>query len=296
MEYKHYKTGKKKHTANTVGTAVFVVLTIALLAAILVLSPIGKYLNDHVISPVLSYIRSDSKDDKIISALKQQEQPTPEPTIQTVEHDKELCILTISEVPFYILQMGAFNDIESAEKRADEIRCLGAGGSIRKEGTVFRVFAAAYLDEESLTKVQSQVRSDGFEATPYITESYSIKLTLEGSEKEIETVKDAAEQIDHIPTELSMFSLKFDKKEITDRELSDELNKLMITCNKTTEQLNLIQSTGITPIKDLLQKYQEYISTFLRLHDTIQTEEIGGVLNQLQLNCIIDYISFFEQK
>jgi len=296
MEYKHYKAGKKKHTANTVGTAVFVVLTIALLAAILVLSPIGKYLNDHVISPVLSYIRSDSKDDKIISALKQQEQPTPEPTIQTVEHDKELCILTISEVPFYILQMGAFNDIESAEKRADEIRRLGAGGSIRKEGTVFRVFAAAYLDEESLTKVQSQVRSDGFEATPYITESYSIKLTLEGSEKEIETVKDAAEQIDHIPTELSMFSLKFDKKEITDLELSDELNKLMITCNKTTEQLNLIQSTGITPIKDLLQKYQEYISTFLRLHDTIQTEEIGGVLKQLQLNCIIDYISFFEQK
>jgi hypothetical protein len=158
------------------------------------------------------------------------------------------------------------------------------------------VFAAAYLDEDSLIKVQSQVRSDGFEATPYITESYSIKLTLEGSGKDIETVKYSVEQIDHIPTELSLLSVKYDKKEISDEELSDELHKLMITCNETVEQLNLIQSTGITPIIDLLQKYQDYISTFLRLHDTIQKEEIGGVLKQLQLNCIIDYISLFEQK
>ncbi len=297
MEYKRHKAnGKKKAEGpGAIGTAVFVILTIALIAAIVVLSPIGKYLNERVVSPLLSCANDEIRDDRIVSALTQQESKTPEPTVKPMK-DTEKTVLTINETQFYILQMGAFTDQETATRRSEELRRLGAGGTIRKEGNVFRVFAAAYLDEDSLMKVQSQVHADGFEATPYITEKYSVKLTLEGKKQDIETVKESTEMIGEIPVRLSKLCLQYDKNELSTTDILMELNGLDTNCKNMIEKIEALSNPTIKPLKVLIEKYEEYISTFSSLHDTIDTEAMSGMLKDLQLKCIIDYILFFEQR
>lgn len=298
MEYKRHRTASKDkmRTTGAAGTAILIILSLAVIAAIIVLSPAGKYLMEHVITPVVSCIAKDP-DEGVVSALKQQEkQASPATSAQPTPEGKKHQVIMIEETPFYILQMGAFTDSDAANQRAEEIRRLGAGGVVFRDGKAFRVFAAAYLTESNLMKVQSQVRSDGFEATPFITESASAKLTLEGAAGTVDLVKIAADQIGVIPTELSRISLSFDKNEMNQIDLLNKLTELRDLCRTSVESLGTISNDDIASIKDLLQKYDQNISTFLSEHDTINADRFSGDLKALQLSCIADYILFFERE
>lgn len=298
MEYKRHRTVSKDktRTAGATGTAILIIFSLALIAAIIVLSPAGQYLMEHVITPFFSCISKDPDTD-VVSALKQQEKQTsPSPSAQPTPEGKKHQVVMIEETPFYILQMGAFTDSDAANQRAAEIRRLGAGGVVFRDGKAFRIFAAAYLSEDSLVKVQSQVRSDGFEATPYITESATVKLTLEGAANSVDLVNTAADQISVIPIELSRISLSFDKNEMNQIDLMNKLTEIRKLCRTSVESLGTISSDDIAPIKILLQKYDQNISTFLNEHDTINTDRFSGELKALQLSCIIDYILFFERE
>lgn len=298
MEHRRHTSSKslnaRKGTSGF-GTIVFVIVSIALIAGIIVLSPLGTYLMEHVITPVLS-CNSATADREIISALKQQEetQTTASPSPKASEKAHE--VITIDEIPFYILQMGAFTDVEAANQHAEELMRMGAGGTVFQDGSIYRVFAAAYTDEESLKKVQSQVRADGFEATPYITESKGFRITLDGDPHAVEIVTEAVQTLNGIPIELSNLCLSFDKGDLNEAKLLVELESKRSSCAKAAEEMGKIDTKDIGSIRDILQKYEQNISTFMDEHDTINTEMISGALKHLQLSTIIDYILFFDQK
>ena len=297
MEHKHVssKTGNARKGSGRIGTAVFLIVSIVLIAGIVVLSPLGESLMTHVITPIAS-CRSAGSDHSIVSALKQQEdvQATMSPSI--VPNSKKHETITIEERPFYILQMGAFTDAAAADQHASEILRMGAGGTVFQDGSVFRVFAAAYMDEASLKKVQSQVRADGFEATPYITESSGLQITLDGDQQAVDLVKDSIRILSDIPSELCELCLRYDKDEINDDKLVSELETKRDACMNSAAKMKDLNTSDIDPIRNLLQKYEQNISTFLKEHDTINTEMVSGALKRLQLSSIIDYILFFDRK
>lgn len=297
MEHKHVssKSNGTKKGSGRVGTAIVLVLSIILIAGIIVLSPLGEYLMKQVVSPIASCI-SPSSDHNIVSALKQQEeqQATVSPSAGPTKAVHET--ITVEEIPFYILQMGAFTDSEAANQHANEIMRMGAGGTVYRDGSVFRVFAAAYTDEASLKTVQSQVRSDGFEATPYITESKGFHITLDGDQKAVGIVKEAVQALSNLPCELSAICLSYDKGELNEESLIKELETKRSECLKTAAEMQSLDTSDVEPIRNILQKYAQNISTFLSEHDTMNTEMISGALKHLQLLSIIDYILFFDQK
>ncbi len=294
MEHKRHSAAKAaSRTANSkFGTAVFVIASIALIAGIIVLSPLGNYLMEHVVSPLSC--KPSSNDTDIVSALKQQESLQSAAPTEPVPTDKLHKVITIDETTFYILQMGAYVDAEAASQHADEIMRMGAGGTVYQDGSIYRVFAAAYADESSLKKVQSQVRSDGFEATPYITESKSLRITLDGDQQAVKLVSDAVQMLNQLPKDLCDLCLSFDKGEIDDKTLDHTLTEKQSACLATAASMEQISSTDISPIPTLLKKYAKNISTFLDEHDTMHTEMISGSLKHLQLSVIIDYILFFD--
>ncbi len=298
MEHKRRTSARSgKAGAHGVGTAIFVLLSIALIAGIIVLSPAGDFLLNHVLVPVFSCTSSEKKEDAdIVETLKSQDQPAATESPSAAPSEKTKQQITLDETPFYILQMGAFTEKEAAAERASEILRMGAGGVVYPEGAVFRVFAAAYTDEESLMKVQAQVRADGFEATPYIVEKKALKLTLEGDKEAVQIVSDAAKALDEIPTELCSIALSYDKGSIDAEKLLGSVTDLKQKTAEILEKMQQIKDPTVQPIKDLLDQYAENISTFLLEHDTIHTEMISGELKRLQLQLIIDYILFFDQK
>lgn len=297
MEHKHHSATRSgsKSSFGGFGTVVFVILSIVLIAGIIVLSPLGNYLMEHVISPVLSCI-NEPDDKNIVSALKQQETQHVSETPSPMPSEKTHEVIVIEETPFFILQMGTFTSEDAANRHADEIRRMGAGGTVYKDGSIYRVFAAAYSDETSLKTVQSQVRSDGFEATPYITESKAIRVTLDGDKKAVDTVSEAVKIMNGLPSDLCSLCLSFDKNEIKMQNLWTELQKEQASCTEIIKEMEQINTSDIDAIKDLMQKYVKNISTFLGEHDTMDAEMISGELKNLQLSIIIDYISYFDQE
>ncbi len=281
---------------NMAVTAVVVLLSIVLIAGIVTLSPLGDWLTEHVFQPVTAYLNPDKKEDQgIVSALKTQEQqPSASPTASASAIPLENSMI-IAETPFYLLQMGVFTGETQAKEHADKIRAMGGGGVVYCDQTLYRVFAAAYRDEESLKKVQSQVRTDGFEATPYILEQNSVRITLKGNTEAVKATETAVELLTVIPSTLCDLSLQFDKQTLDGDVLKKNLHELNEKLNETMAAFKKLPSGSVEPLQNCLQKYADRISTFLAEHDTIIKANAGD-LKHLQIECIIDYIQFFERK
>ena len=294
MEHKRHSSVKPayRNAKSGFGAAVFVIASVILIAAIVVLSPLGNYLMDHVIAPISC--KESENDKEIVSALKQQDEVNAAASSGPMPMEKAHKVITLEETPFFILQMGAFTDAGAASLHADEIMRMGAGGAVYRDGSIYRVFAAAYTDESSLMKVQSQVRTDGFEATPYITESKSLRITLDGDQQAIKLLSDAVQMLNEIPNELCALCLSFDKGEIDDKALDDLLNEKQSACLAAAASLEQINASDVSSITALLKKYAKNLSTFLEEHDTMNGEMISGFLKRLQLTVIMDYILFFD--
>ena len=298
MEYRSHMRPRsvrlKKQSAA--GTAIVVLLSIVLIAAIIALSPLGTFLADNVFSPLFQKIAGPDKNDQIVSALSGQEaNQTFAPSAAPKESVPAERILNLDELPFYILQMGVFTDKTAAEEHAEEIKRMGAAGYVYHDDAVYRVFAAAYLDEESLIKVQGQVRADGFEATPYITESSRIKLTLKGDQNAVEETTQAVGYLPDVPKALSELSLSFDKGECTEREVQERVKDLLDACENKLMFFASCKDDSLERFSTVLSEYEKSISTFLNEYDTIVSDERSGALKHLQIETIIDYILFFDQ-
>lgn len=296
MEYRtntHARGRSKKR--NTAATAIVILISVILIAGIVVLSPLGDWLMEKVIEPASEALSpKEKKDNEIVSALKNQEAATPSPSILPSASPIQNS-LNIVETPFYILQMGAFTDVTQTDTHAQKIRSMGAAGFVYQDGAIYRVFAAAYRDAESLEKVQGQVRTDGFEATPYITDQNSVHITLKGDENAVKALEEAIELMNKIPIELSSLSLAFDKEEIDETELESSLKSLQKDLEQAKAALQRINQDSIASITHVLENDEKHISTFLQEHDSISRTN-AGELKLLQLRCIADYIQFFERK
>ena len=295
-----HRTGARTYTVrmkkrNLAVTSVVVLLSITLLAGIVTLSPLGDYLTEHVFLPIVSFFRPEQKEDQgIVSALKTQEQASASPTLSASPTPLENNLI-VTETPYYLLQMGVFTEESRAMEHAEQIRAMGAAGLIYQEQSLYRVFAAAYRDEESLKKVQSQVRTDGFEATPYISEQNSVRIKLKGNATAVQTAESAITILGEIPDMLCDLSLQFDKQAIDGIQVKETIREMLTRLNEILQNCHDLPDESIEPLKTSLEKYQERISTFLKEHDTIVKENAGD-LKYLQIACIIDYIQFFERN
>ena len=286
-----YTVRMKKRSMTA--TILVVLLSIVLIAGIIAFSPIGDYLMEHAVNPVISALRKPKeKDSDIVSALKSQELVTAEPTASPSPVQNSF---TIVETPFYLLQMGVYTEQEQAEEQGRKLRAMGAAGMVYADGNVYRVFAAAYRDEESLKKVQSQVRTDGFEATPFITDRNSVHLALKGEKVAVTAVEAAIALISKVPGDLSDLSLSLDKESIDGSQYKESLNVLEEQIQDVLEQFQSIDTDSIKPFQTILEKYRIRISTFLQEHDTISKMNSSDC-KLLQIECITDYILFFEQE
>ena len=294
----HERKGTPK-TSSGWFTTVVILASVALIGVMIYLSPLGPIVQEHVIDPIASFLGNKQKDSDIVSALKAQDEQakTPAPTPSATPNPIQKAVQTVQQTPYYILQMGTYLDKASADEHALQLRQMGAAGYVYQDGSVYRVFAAAYTDAESLTKVQAQVRADGFEATPYITEQNAVKITLEGSDVAIQDAAKAIEFLSSVPDALCKMSLSYDRTQITDKDVDRTLQALIDQAEGILQAFQTrTQGEMLKPVLSVIQKYSDHISTFLNERDTISENEASGALKRLQIELIIDYIQFFDQK
>lgn len=114
-------------------------------------------------------------------------QPTATPVPQTRE-------LTISPIPFYAIQMGAFINQANAESEAKAIRERGAAGFLYTDADRHRVLASAYLTRADADKVQKQLlETQGLES--YVLDLYAeggaVTLRVTASQERLQGMESA---------------------------------------------------------------------------------------------------------
>ena len=122
MEYRTHTHARsvRLRRKNAAGTAVVVILSLGLIAAIVALSPLGTFLSDNVFVPLFQWFKGEDPDQKIVSALSQQENSaSASPSAAPTEQPPKEIVLNVDEKPFYILQMGVFTDELAAEEHAE---------------------------------------------------------------------------------------------------------------------------------------------------------------------------------
>lgn len=298
---RHTRAQKEEKPAGKWFTAIVVLVSLVLIGVMIWLSPLGPMIKEYVIEPVSAMIRGDKQDADIVSALKTQDElansPSPSSTPNATPDPIRKSVTTVYATPFYILQMGNYLDQTAAKEHANQIMDMGAAGVIYLDGAVYRVFAAAYSDEESLMKVQTQVRADGFEATPYITERDAVKITLEGVDSAIQKAEEAIACLETVPDTLCRLSLSYDKGNVSESNVLEQINALYEQCKSILVAFQTdTNGEMLEPVLTVIQKYADRISTFLQERDTIDANKLAIALKRLQIETIIDYIRFFDRK
>ena len=282
---RHRKTGRR----YTGGSVVFILLCCALSAFLLGTSYWGDKLVNRYIVPTFARIMGKA------ATPEPSDLPVMAPSSQQTNADAssaaDKIVFELPETSWYLLQMGAYADPEEAHAQAQTIQSMGAGGYVYEDEQGFsRVFAAAYRDQESLLKVQQQVRSSGYENTAYSIHPDGIQVTLTGVSSDVQKLKTAAETIRDIPGILTDFALKYDEKDLTPAQAIQFMNELSVSLSAARLCFEGLKDTApMGQMDEYAGWIMDSISTFLAKSDTMNKIECGAAIKHFQIESILKY-------
>lgn len=290
--YPHHRKAADPRPPRSGAWVFLFIAAFAILAVAAAFSPFGETVGKQMLAPAAEWVRAKlGRNEAVTQTMAQTSAlPTDAPTEEPVKTET----VTVTAEPFYILQMGLYEEESDAIIVSAQNQSMGGAGYVFASPDGFRLFAAAYTDADSLKRVQQQIRSDGFVNEAYITDAKTVRITLKGAPEAIEIYERAVNALQTPPKELSDLAIAFDQKSIGLDALCDRLTVLNDAVKNALKELEKLTPEDVAPIRNTLSQYEKAISTFLTSRDTIIETMLSGAIRHLQLSVIDAYISFFE--
>lgn len=288
--YQPYR--RKRSNSNGVSPVPFIFLVLAVIAAgIFAFSPIGTQIRDRVLLPLMHSVVPSPSAAPVEQAMAI---TTPAPEAEQSAAPVAETTVMVKKQPYYILQMGSYDAESDAQLVSNELQSMGGGGFVYHKDGLYRLFAAAYTDPDSLKTVQAQIRRDGFMNEAFITESASVQILVKGDEQAVELFQSAVKHMERVPNDLCSIALRYDKNELNKDAVRKEIVALEKETKSALDGLDLIDAQNAAAVKQTLTAYENALSTYLLGYDTIVSEFYAGALRHLQLELILQYTDFFE--
>ncbi|MDO4564616.1 MAG: hypothetical protein Q4C04_03250 [Clostridia bacterium] len=263
----------------------FIVVSVAMILFI-VFTTVGKSCASGLWGAIFGKSK-DEENQEIIDNLSEQEANLSTPDLYSGQ-------VTVPARNFYLLQMGQYSDSETAATQAYTIQTMGAGGYVYYDGMLYRVMAAAYPDENSLSKVQDQVRSAGYSNSAYILSTDALTITVEGEEDRVEEVSEVIAVAMELPNKLYDCYISYDKGELDNASLQDEVRTLYRELTGAYGQIMTETSESVKYIAQFLSDNMSLLSTFLELDATIDQTVLSSEIKRLHLQTIVRFSDFID--
>lgn len=292
MEYRRRKSyHSRRRDKSGGGVLVVLLLTVFLLAVAIAFSPLGDRILEQSCIPFLNRAEKVEDPDAAEDVFSEYTSPLPsqQPTLVS-----ETVVLTVTAEPYYLLQMGVFDSVQEAQIFAAQLRSMGGAGFLLTDGGKARVFAAAYRDLESINTVIRQVREDGFEASGYPTDAMCVRVTLKGDDAALAVGQDSVSCLSEIPNALCELAIRFDAEGLTTSLGLSEIKELLTRCENVVDALRSCEDESLDRIRMILEGYQNALSTFLKDCANMDKELLSAELKALQIELILQYLSFFQ--
>lgn len=145
---------------------------------------------------------------------------TPVPLQEQFDETMETCRWSLPEINWYALQLGAFEQADSAQALAEQFVGRGAAGYLWQDDR-YRVLAAIYASETDARNVRQQLsQQHGVDSYLYRISLPSIDVQISGMRGQIEILQAAFLHAADLITSLQEISLKSDRSEMGREELA----------------------------------------------------------------------------
>lgn len=154
---------------------------------------------------------------------------------------------TLPGQSWFALQLGAFDQLSSAQALADSYRGRGAGGYLLQQGS-YRVLAAAYETRAEAQAVQNQLKTQhGVEAV--ITEIVRPEITLHltGQAMQLTALTDAYDAVDQLIGHLNALFLSLDQGQVDTEAILAALRSERDTAAALASRLDTLFAGAVHP-------------------------------------------------
>jgi len=134
--------------------------------------------------------------------------------------------ITLSASSWYALQLGAFENEQSANEMAQQFVRRGAAGYVWRDGR-YRVLAAVYPDKEDAQHVRQQLETQhAIDTYLYQIDLPAVRLRLRGMQGQLDILEAAFIHGNDLVLQLQNLCVLMDRQEITMDELLAQLHEL----------------------------------------------------------------------
>ena len=218
---------------------------------------------------------------------------SPSPTeLPLNERFDETMVTTELDLPssaWYSLQVGAYENEESALQLAQQFRKRGAAGYLWHDGR-FRVLAAVYLSRDDAQTVRDQLREQhSIDSYIYPIEFPSVKLRVSGMQGQLEILKAAFGHVNALAKELHEVSNALDRQELSADEALEKLNALQVQMDLVALRL---KQRFVPPVPEVVQSmivcFEEYSEFVSKLSETEAMVALGMKLKYQTISVLWD--------
>lgn len=302
MQYQSRYGGSQRKQTRGGGRAVVVLLLLACAAVVAIISSskAADYVSERIIAPIISYFSEKFENDAINENVNEGLQNGDEAVEGLSPSSNEDQLVTtnmqFAAMTFYMLQLDYFSDEASASIAAEQYRGIGAAGYVIKDES-FRVIGAAYTDEASLYKVQQQLREDGYKNSAYIVHTDELQVSLSAEKSIAETAENGFAYVFSLPSQLTDFSLSFDRGEIGADDVNESFALSVDNIQYIIETIKTSDAQGsLTELCSTLEVLHKFLSTFLENNANMNwsSTEYAMQLKYTQIAAIDSCIQFVK--
>ena len=159
---------------------------------------------------------------------------TPYPLVEEFDETMDTCQWTLPRVEWFALQLGAFDNEESAQLMGEQYRNRGAAGYLWQDER-YRVLAAIYASETDARNVRQQI-SQQHEVDSYLFRVFlhPVEVSLHGMRGQIEIIQAGFTHAADMIASLQEICVLSDRSELTREEQLQRLTAL-------NDQLQLVK-------------------------------------------------------
>jgi len=233
MEYrkrqKRNRSRRLRHDSYA-GTVFCVVMLFAAIVYLIGISSAGTWMAKTVVAPVFRTLGIGLSADKEVG--QQVSSSIKTPVTETLSYNSKT---------IYALQMGVYSNPENAAKQSAALQDLGAGGYICKDNGKYRVLAACYPDESSLSAVRKQLADEGLECSAYTFEQNAAEWIVTADENQINAIKDVMNVLLSMTDQLYTIIYTFDSEK---QEVTLGITAVSLLKKEFEEKTNSLSSVG----------------------------------------------------
>ena len=201
-------------------------------------------------------------------------QPVPKPTAVPLEEffdeTQSETLVELSEKTWYALQVGVFENEESAKQSGQAFQKRGAAGYLWQDGR-YRVLAAAYPAQEDAQQVREQLREQhNIDSYLYAIQYPAVSMRLKGMKGQIEILEAAFGHAGDLALQLHLLSVEMDRQEIS----ADEAAARIAGLRDQVELVSLrLAQRFASPVHETVHALTGCFEDFIQFSDSLPVGE-----------------------